>query len=62
MKKIYRSAAFSTIHETAVGLYEAGLISKGEMEGFDRSCLVSPLPKQKPVEKSVKRGEKPEMV
>jgi putative transcriptional regulator len=39
MEKTYKSDVFATIHETAVGLYEAGIISKRTMKSFDRSCL-----------------------
>lgn len=37
--KAYRSEAASAIHETAAGLYEAGIIDKQTMRGFDESCL-----------------------
>ncbi len=41
MKKTqaYRSEAAAAIHETAVGLYEAGIIDKQIMREFDESCL-----------------------
>ena len=37
--KAYRSEAASTIHETATGLFEAGIIDKQTMREFDESCL-----------------------
>lgn len=37
--KAYRSEAASAIHETATGLYEAGIIDKQTMREFDESCL-----------------------
>ena len=41
MKKTraYRSDAFAAIHETVVGLYDAGLMDKKTMREFDESCL-----------------------
>ncbi len=41
MKKTtaYRSEATAAIHETAAGLYEAGIIDKQTMREFDESCL-----------------------
>jgi len=35
----YRSAAAAAIHETAAGLFEAGVIDKQTMREFDESCL-----------------------
>lgn len=37
--KTYKSDAFAAIHETAVGMYEAGVIDKKTMRQFDKSCL-----------------------
>ena len=37
--KGYRSKAAAAIHETATGLYEAGVIDKRTMREFDESCL-----------------------
>lgn len=37
--KAYRSEAAAAIHETATGLYEAGVIDKRTMREFDDSCL-----------------------
>ena len=41
MKKArsYKSAAAAAIHETAAGLYDAGIISKQTMREFDETCL-----------------------
>ena len=43
MKKTraYRTEAAAAIHETAAGLYEAGIIDKQTMREFDESCLTS---------------------
>lgn len=37
--KTYKRDAFAAIHETASGLYEAGMIDKQTMRHFDESCL-----------------------
>ncbi len=37
--KTYKSEAFAAIHETAVGMFEAGVIDKQTMRSFDHSCL-----------------------
>ena len=41
MKKTrtYKSDIKAAIHQTASGLYEAGLMDKKTMRGFDESCL-----------------------
>lgn len=41
MKKLYKSDALEAIHETAVGLYESGIIDKKTMKDFDQSCLTT---------------------
>lgn len=37
--KKYKSAALAAIHETAVGMYDAGVIDKRTMRSFDQECL-----------------------
>ena len=37
--KTYKSDAFAAIHETAEGMFEAGVIYKQTMRSFDSSCL-----------------------
>lgn len=37
--KAYRSEAAAAIHETAAGLFEAGVIDKQTMRDFDETCL-----------------------
>jgi putative transcriptional regulator len=37
--KAYRSGAAAAIHQTAAGLYDAGIIDKVTMREFDESCL-----------------------
>lgn len=37
--KTYKSKASAAIHETAAGLYDAGMIDKRTMREFDSGCL-----------------------
>ena len=37
--KTFKSDAFAAIHETAAGMYDAGVIDKKTMRSFDESCL-----------------------
>lgn len=39
MKKQYRSSVMASIHETAEGLHEIGLMDKKTMREFDELCL-----------------------
>ena len=39
-KRKFNTDAFEAIHSAASGLYEAGVIDKATMKGFDASCLV----------------------
>ena len=39
MRKKYRSDALAAVHETALGLAEAGAIEKRTMRSFDEKCL-----------------------
>jgi hypothetical protein len=39
MGKKYRSDALAAVHETALGLAEAGVMDKRTMKGFDDMCL-----------------------
>ncbi len=39
MSKRYRSAALAAVHETALGLSEAGVMNKRTMKAFDEMCL-----------------------
>ncbi len=45
MRKTYRNEALAAIHETALGLQEAGVLDKRTMKDFDALCLtpVEPL-------------------
>lgn len=37
--RTYKSDAFAAIHETAQGMFDAGLFDKKTMREFDESCL-----------------------
>ena len=39
MSKQYRSDALSAVHETALGLHDAGVMDKRTMKEFDELCL-----------------------
>lgn len=39
MGKQYRSRALAAVHETALGLHEAGVMDKRTMKAFDAMCL-----------------------
>lgn len=39
MGKKYRSIALAAVHETALGLTEAGVMAKRTMKAFDEMCL-----------------------
>jgi putative transcriptional regulator len=39
MTRRYRSSALAAVHETALGLKEAGVIGKRTMKEFDELCL-----------------------
>ena len=39
MRRKYRSNALAAVHETALGLAEAGVMDKRTMKGFDDMCL-----------------------
>jgi putative transcriptional regulator len=45
--KHYRSPLMASIHETAEGLRDAGLMNKLTMRKFDAMCL-TPIPRLKP--------------
>ena len=44
MRKQYRSPLTASVHETAEGLYDAGVIDKRTMREFDDLCLTPVLP------------------
>ena len=48
-KTTYKSDAMAAIHETAVGMFESGLIDKKTMREFDEGCL-TPIHKFTPDE------------
>ena len=44
MSKQYRSSIMASVHETAEGLYDAGIMSKRTMRDFDDLCLTTVVP------------------
>ncbi len=44
MTKQYRSRALAAVHETAVGLHDAGAIDKKTLKVFDAMCLTPIVP------------------
>lgn len=44
MKKQYRSAVMASVHETAEGLHNAGVMDKQTMRKFDDACLTPVRP------------------
>lgn len=46
MKKQYRSRLMASMHETAEGLHEAGVMDKRTMRKFDELCLTPVKPLQ----------------
>ncbi|QPK64102.1 DNA-binding transcriptional regulator [Methylomonas sp. LL1] len=46
MKKQYRSRLMASVHETAEGLHEAGIMDKRTMREFDEMCLTPVKPLQ----------------
>jgi len=41
MKNKYNSDLLESLHETAIGLHNIGVISDKEMREYDKDCLVS---------------------
>jgi len=41
MKKEYNSDLLASLHETAVGLHNIGVINGKEMQEYDKDCLAS---------------------
>ena len=39
MRKQYKSEILAAVHETALGLHEAGVLNKAIMKTFDEMCL-----------------------
>ena len=46
MKKQYRSPLMASVHETAEGLHEAGVMDKRTLRNFDELCLTPVKPLQ----------------
>lgn len=39
VNRTYKSEAFEAIHETAIDLFDAGVVNKQTMRKFDKTCL-----------------------
>jgi len=58
MAKKYRSKALAAVHETALGLSDAGVIDKRTMKAFDAMCLTPVKPLTPAQIRSIRRREK----
>lgn len=54
-KPVYKNDLYESVHQSAQGLYEIGVIDKTTMRGFDERCL-SPVPELGP--KDIRRLRK----
>ena len=55
MPKQYRSGALAAVHEAALGLTEAGVMSKRTMKVFDEMCL-TPIEDMAPERRSSQKS------
>lgn len=58
MGKRYRSEALAAVHETALGLREAGVLAKRTMKAFDDLCLTPVAPLSAAKIKAIRTREK----
>ncbi|MGH6662252.1 MAG: helix-turn-helix domain-containing protein [Rhodospirillales bacterium] len=58
MAKKYRSKALAAVHETALGLREAGVMDKRTMKAFDAMCLTPIKPLTPAQIRNIRRREK----
>ena len=58
MTKKYRSKALAAVHETALGLSDAGVIDKRTMKAFDAMCLTPVKPLTPAQIRNIRRREK----
>ena len=58
MKKQYRSRLMASVHETAEGLQEAGLMDKRTLRQFDELCLTPVKPLQPEEIRDIRLHEK----
>ena len=58
MARKYRSKALAAVHETALGLRDAGVIDKRTMKAFDAMCLTPVKPLTPAQIRGIRRREK----
>ena len=58
MTKKYRSKALAAVHETALGLRDAGVMDKRTMKAFDAMCLTPVKPLTPGQIRNIRRREK----
>ena len=58
MTKKYRSKALAAVHETALGLRDAGVMDKRTMKAFDAMCLTPVKPLTPAQIRNIRRREK----
>jgi putative transcriptional regulator len=60
MAERYRNSALAAVHQTALGLKEAGALAKRTMKEFDELCLTPVEPAQRrsnPADQNAREGE-----
>ena len=58
MKKQYRSRLMASVHETAEGLHEAGVMDKRTLRNFDELCLTPVKPLQPEEIRAIRQRER----
>ena len=58
MTRQYRTKALAAVHETALGLHEAGAIDRSTMKEFDAMCLTPVRPLSAAAIRKIRLGEK----
>lgn len=58
MRKQYKSEILAAVHETALGLHEAGVLNKATMKTFDEMCLTPEQIRQIQIREKVSEFEK----
>ena len=58
MRKQYKSEILAAVHETALGLHEAGVPNKVTMKTFDEMCLTPEQIRQSRLREKVSQFEK----
>lgn len=58
MRKQYKSEILAAVHETALGLHEAGVLNKVTMKTFDERCLTPEQIRQSRLREKVSQFKK----